>query len=221
MTNEGSAGQSAAWEWRAFWPADGDESLPQAAQKLAAHLGREAPRIARGEEDCYLIAPRLRHNLKLRRGALELKVLRCSLEEGFSLWEDKRSWVFPIDAAETRRLWNWLPDWCAYPPGALRSSDEFVDYLRHLVPDVQLVSVQKQRVRLDLASARLEVASLMLPGDLGLLLSCCVDGYDLGAVRELVRSIPLYATAQTMSYVELLGAAQRCSPTVSKVEISG
>ena len=206
---------SAAWEWRCFWVADEYEGVSSVAATLAQRFGADPPRHTQAEEDTYVVVQDVRHNLKVRRGALELKVQLCRRAGGLSLWEDTRVWPFPLDDTTTRQLWSWIADGWPPPTCAPRSPAELVWRLQQQERGIATVLVRKQRVRLELTGGRLEVASLVLPGPVRLL-SCCVDSYDLGAVRELVGQTRLPPHARTLSYPELLRTAGWWRPALGQ-----
>lgn len=192
----------AAWEWRAFAPARGAAALDEAAAELARRLGVRSPARAMDEDDRYLVLPGMRHNLKLRAGLLEAK-RRVDDAGTCSLWEDKVSWTFPL--ADAAAVWAFTG---RDDPPARR-----LDCVEDLVAAMHAreVRVRKRRLRLELGAARLELADVTVPGAPPLR-SCCVDGYDLGAVRETVAGTAVDRGLSPMSYPELLQALWLLEP---------
>jgi hypothetical protein len=193
----------AAWEWRGFWAAEEDAGLRELAVGLGGRLGAVVPAEVVAEDDTYLVLPDLRHNLKVRRGRLELKVLLQSLPDGFSLWQDKQVWRFPLDLEQMAAVLERLPDHYEAPVMPFDSPRGLFEYLQQQDPRLAIVPVAKQRIRLRSGGSRLELAQVELSRGLQLM-SACVDGYELDAVRALVRRSHLAARARSLSYVELL-----------------
>lgn len=196
---------NAAWEWRAFQPRTSG-SLLEATASLAGRLGVAAPTHIAAEADTYLVMSRLPHNIKLRRGSLEIKQKRAQRAGGYSLWLDKAVFTFPLSGEQAAGLWDLMPARRRPPSLALQSAHHLMTVLGQQYPDLSVVHLYKQRVRLDVGEARLEVVDLEIPG-LSRWLSYCADGYSLQAVQDLVQLSGLRHGLKVMSYVDFLQEA--------------
>ncbi|HEY3363648.1 MAG TPA: hypothetical protein VGK74_01175 [Symbiobacteriaceae bacterium] len=207
----------AAWEWRGFQPHRDGDALLELAGAIAATVGLERPRDVVAERDAYLVLPGLRHNFKLRRGALEVKRQVVRLREGFSLWQDKVVWDFPLAPERLAELWSLLPGRGSLPPSEASSSAALVAALRKR--GLTLVQVTKHRVRMDDGRARLELADLELSESFRWI-SVCVDGYDLEGVRDLVRRSRVRPGTRVMSYIDLLHEALWWCPELAEEAVT-
>ena len=207
---------NAAWEWRGFLPAEGpvtDADLLALAVQAALAIQVPAPATSAAvpESDMYLIRPGLRHNVKVRHGALEVKEQIDEQSGGYSLWLDKVTYPFPLapDQAGHLRALLGLPRRGRFRPAA--SPDHLIARLRQhgFTP----VGVDKLRVRLESGGARLEIAGVTVHGSGRWWLSLCADGYDLPAVQALVRQVAwLRSPLEPMSYVDFLQGAVLAAP---------
>jgi hypothetical protein len=207
----------AAWEWRGFWAARAPTGLLELATPLAGRLGTDAPSRVVAEDDLYIVLPGQQHNLKLRRGALELKVLARRLPDGYSLWQDKQVWRFPLDREDSAQLWRRLPEECRQPIARLDSPEELIWHLTERGMRPEIVPVGKRRVRLRWRQARLELAHLELPHNVRMF-SACAEGRELDWVRKLVTRSRLPVQGRSLSYVELLQEAAWWSPWINRSE---
>jgi hypothetical protein len=213
---EWSATLSGAWEWRGFRPVNralSELDLLEEARSLARGLSVDPPDGVMVEDDVYLVLPKIRHSLKLRRGCLEMKALIEHRPGGFARWQDKHVFSFPLQGERLALLWKFLPGRLAAPRTVLHSPSELVSIMRQAAwpawsdsSNLALVPVHKRRVRLEVGSVRLELAHLDLAGRISLH-SHCVDGYDLESVRALVRRGDMRRDNRTMSYLGLLHEA--------------
>lgn len=196
---------TAAWEWRGFCPAGNELSLAERAAEFGAALGLPVPVAVAMETDTYLVLHGMRNNLKLRRGALEVKRFVTRQRRGYSLWEDKVIWTFPLTAEQGALLWTLLPPGCGPAPEAtVASLEDLVTLLRAHDDSLAFVPLKKQRIRFDNGAARLELATLETPAG-ERWFTGCVDGYHLPAVRTLVRQSHVAAGMRVMDYVDFLG----------------
>lgn len=190
----------AAWEWRAFQPgASGSHSRSQGGWPDRL---RNAPVEWWQEEDTYLVLPGLRHNLKLRSGVLEIKRWLQDQPGGYALWHDKEQWPFPLSREQCRMLMPILTGEVGRAPG-LESAADLIRWLRTGATGLGVWVVQKERSRLQVDGARVELARLRLPG-VGRWHSICVDGYDLAAARHLVQEWHLDRWGRPLDYVAWL-----------------
>ena len=185
----------AAWEWRLFG------------------AGREAPVIPgltgqpeeRSEFDHYLVAPEVKHNVKLRAGDVEVKRLLETRARGLQLWQDKEIFSLPASAGQVAALGKFLN---VNVEGAdVQTAEELIAYFTRFQPALRTVHVTKRRVRWHLAEGcRLELAHICI-GEQAEYWSYCADSYDVAPLITLVESLPVPPDSFTMSYVELLQAA--------------
>lgn len=170
------------------------------------------------EQDLYLVLPQCDHNFKLRSGALEMKWRVEQRAGGYSLWQDKVVWTFPLaDETAAQVAWAACQRQVRVQDRRIGSAQALVAWLRHLEPQLQVIPVLKQRARLDLGGARLEVAEMVLHQG-NSLLSICVDGYHLPAVRAVVHRSGLIGWGRPMGYVEMLREAVWWLPALERKE---
>lgn len=196
---------SAAWEWRGFGPWNPSFDPKGELHQLALAMAVPPDISVMHDHDTYLLLPGVAHNLKLRRSGLEIKLFRQAAAGGFSLWEDKVIFSFPI-AAEAA-LWTWL----GLPkpsPAPVRDPADLVALLRRQAPGLCAVSVSKDRWRLDSGNGRLELARLVLE-DETVWFSVCADGYEADGVAALVHRIGYGPGLRLLGYVDFLWATAR------------
>lgn len=215
----------AAWEWRGFRRVENDCRLMELAAPLAEMLGLELPDGFATVDDTYLVLPGMCHNWKLRRGALEVKLLLARQAGGYSLWAEKQVMGFPLSRPQIAWLWSLLPAQGAdrpfgapgAPPETVPNVTALVEALRSRYPDLSMVPVRKHRLRIVGDDARLELVGQELPRGYRLL-SICVDGYALQAVQDLVRRGQLDAGSRLYDWVAFLQDAVWWVPSLVREE---
>ena len=150
------AASPARWEWR--WV---DEGLPVARARLGLPPGAP-PQIT---EETYLVSVDSPHNVKIRRGVLDVKRLREVAEDGLELWYPTLKAAFPLappDLAEVCDAWGGP---LVRPlPGPI----ELRGFLHDVVPQlkaVRRVDVIKHRARITVEACAGEVVVLEIRGD--------------------------------------------------------
>jgi hypothetical protein len=201
-------------EWRGFrrWAHD---DIQQLALAFARRLELVPPGNVMDEADTYLIAPGMRHNLKLRRGALELKQRRPYRRAGWTQWLDKVVLTFPLLDEAVRLVWVAITG--RQPRGlqAFATCEELIAGLTHTDSRLLVVPVSKRRLRLDDGHARLEIADLVLPNG-ERFVSVCADGYEVDAVEILVERACLRAGFRPLGYVDFLQEAAWWLPDIDR-----
>ena len=194
---------AAAWEWRGFVSWAGRIPLTQETLRLATLLGTAPPKPAKAEFDQYLLIPGVPHNFKLRNGALEAK--RRVDEQGppgFSLWEDKRVWGFPLAADHRAAFWQLVQ---ATDDAREIASIEVLMTSLQKSRQLQLVPVTKMRTRIASGGVRLEVADIEVP-DVARLRSYCIDGYDPDEAAAVLERSGIAEGLSCASYPELMSS---------------
>lgn len=125
------------WEWRVF------------ERRPGSFIGRTCPgpleeRISR---ETYILSAASPHNVKIRGGVLDVKVLVDAFEE-LELWRPVLKESFPVAGSALAPVWN---AWGLAVPPFVRSSYTLEQFLSELVsPDRRLrtVAVEKRRAQL-------------------------------------------------------------------------
>ncbi|HVX39201.1 MAG TPA: hypothetical protein VHB25_06475 [Gemmatimonadaceae bacterium] len=159
VTNLGAAIVSeirVRWEWRAFDP-------PHKAARDALARADEPPGPPVTSDEVYVLSRLSPHNVKIRGGQLDVKMLEATRASGLELWRPTLKARFPVTPAELAPVWH---AWAITPPHRLAESYTLDRLLREIVdaiPTLLAISVVKHRTRLTLAGcagehARIEIA---------------------------------------------------------------
>jgi len=149
-----AAGATARWEWRIF------ERCP------ASLIERVAPRggAAHPSRETYLLSSASRHNVKVRSGRLDVKLLEAVGPAGIQRWRPVCQSAFPIARGAFDVLWR---AWGVQPTALDRSSYTLDQLLGEVVardPRLSAVRVGKVRRRFTLAGCSAECAALTVAG---------------------------------------------------------
>lgn len=149
--------------------------------------------------ETYFIGPSLdlEHNVKIRSGKLELKLL-IDDRDGLERWQPAGQWAFPVAADTVLELL--LPD----HDGSLKDTlparlnrNELLGFAAR--PDIPLyrAEVFKRRFQFILSPCRAEVDQLLING--AAILSLAVESEDLNAVQHLQETLRI-AGHENVSY---------------------
>ena len=120
---------------------------------LEEHVSRET----------YIVSTASPHNVKIRGGQLDVKVLIDEFED-LQLWRPTLKQLFPVSAAVLTEVWD---SWGLTPPLFVRSSYTIDQFLLELVsPERQLraVDVEKRRARLAGLGCAAERGAIVVAG---------------------------------------------------------
>ena len=152
-----SPGIQPRYEFRAWAP-----QLPEV--KATLESGSECVQTLESSE-IYLVTPeRMRANPKVRRGALEVKLL-LEVRDGFELWEQRVNELFPVPAdVAADVLFGWLKEPAFTLPRDHYTLAEFVDEAVATCASVTAVEVAKVRRAYVVDGCLAEIADVTVAG---------------------------------------------------------
>jgi hypothetical protein len=201
----GGESMASGWEWRCFQLLHDHAYFQEAVDQLSRQMGPALLQDVMAEVDDYLVLPGVRHNLKFRRGKLELKRELELQADGFSYWSDKKAWQFPLSAKKSAAIWSLIP-LKSGPPAEIASPGELLGLLRKDQPGSTILHVSKRRARFQVDSVRFEIADLVLFGDLRFR-SFSAESPDLVAARLLIDRTKIARGMRQLSYAAFLQEA--------------
>lgn len=186
----------ATWEWRGFWPDNKGATLIRTSQAY-----RQSLENLSFEEttDDYLLLEGLPENIKIRKGALEIKRPIESIE-GYTAYLPKETYPFPIDPVTLQRLFPLLE--AARIPAAVASPEALQSLLTKRGYQCQRVETKKKRFLVKLKNqVRVEFCSLTINGRK--YVSSCVEGGDYATTHAHALNFQSEGV-QVLSYVDFL-----------------
>ncbi len=180
------------WEWRAF-----GDSFGEGEEKLTA---LDCSRFVESSE-VYLLSPLSDGNVKIRGGALDVKILREVNADRLERWSPVMKEPFPLAAGVVDALFQAL----SLPPRPFRDAvydeEAFLSGMTGAAGPFRVVPVSKRRWGYLYKGAILERAELDVAG--GVVKTVCVEHADAGIVLSLVKEFGFIEFENT-SYVALL-----------------
>ncbi len=136
------------WEWRIF------EAFPGA---FIASLG--PPDVGDVESaETYIVSADSPHNVKIRDGQLDVKVLEQTRPDDLELWRPVFKQPFPVVARDLAPVWN---AWAIGEPALPRASytmEQFLDEVVAPVPELRVVPITKHRAHFTILGCSAERA---------------------------------------------------------------
>lgn len=166
------------WECRWF-----GERSPVPEDRLRLPPGRRAvPTL-----ETYFLSARTPHNVKLRRGVLEVKRLDEISDDGLERWSPVLSATFPLTPDELARV---LAAWGVTAPADRRAlTPAGFEALAAGLPDIQRVAFTKQRVRFAHGGCAGELVTLDVHGQRRV--SLALEHADPVCLREAAAGLGL------------------------------
>ena len=142
------------WEWRIFEPFPG------------AFISSVRPPEVGGVEsiETYILSAASPHNVKLRDGQLDVKLLQETRAGELELWRPVFKQSFPVDARDLAPVWD---AWALPPPVLHPTSYSIEQFLHDIVastPALSAVTIAKQRARFTIRGCRAERAIVTAAG---------------------------------------------------------
>ncbi len=180
----------ARWEWRTFTTELG---------KAEAAI-REYPCMREKQSvELYLVSKTGAHNLKLRDGLLNIKLLLEINGAGLERWFPALKAEFPLKQSDLKVFYQAA---CLTPPDYLREEygrEQFLSELVEPVFELQPVEVRKFRYGFLINEAIVEIANLQIDGNSSL--SAAVEHADPERVLTMVHELGLNAF-ENINYVK-------------------
>jgi|GEM_PF-6933439 len=186
----------ATWEWRGFWPDNKGPTLIRTSQAY-----RQSLENLSFEEtvDDYLLIDGLSENIKIRKGALEIK-RPVDAVDGYTAFLPKETYPFPIDPVTLQRLFPLLE--AARIPAAVATAESLCTQLTKQGYACQRVETKKKRFLVKLKNqVRVEFCSLVINGRK--YVSSCVEGGDYATTHAHALNFQSEGV-QVLSYVDFL-----------------
>jgi hypothetical protein len=190
------------WEWRIFEPFPG---------AFIARAG--SPAVDEDESiETYILSAASPHNVKIRGGQLDVKVLQQTRAGDLELWRPVFKARFPVDAGSLEPVWD---AWGLPLPALLRPSytvDQFLNGIVALVPGLTALTISKRRAHFTLGGCRAERAVIEVAA--GRWDTLAIEDEDpnnlLLAQRAFGRALP-----RGSSYPAMLKRIARASTTLT------
>ncbi len=168
---------AARWEWRVF----GESlTLPETPRLAMKHAEPD-------DEEIYLLSTRSIQNVKLRRGAVDIKCLDAIDAGGLERWRPAGHFVFPLGPTEVAQIEEALgvvfPVRLGYPLDRSR----LLRALATMEPDVTMVPVRKARTRFALAGCEGELVEISAHGRR--LVSIALEDINPGYLGTAIRML--------------------------------
>lgn len=180
------------WEWRTF-----GREFGEGEKRLAA---LESARVVEGRET-YILPPADGVNVKIRGGALDIKLLRAVNDGRLEQWEPVFKAPFPLDHDEIGRVFSTL----RLPERAVDhgeyDEERFLSEVIAGAPALRAVSVTKKRHGYVMRGATLERADLVVDGRA--VRTVCVEHEDSDLVSSLVRELG-FERFENLNYIRAI-----------------
>lgn len=184
------------WEWRVF-----GLELPLSQTELCGAISGPE----RQSTEWYLLSSASPHNVKLRKGAIEVKRLEEVHASGLERWRPTLRSAFPLDPRLLAEVWDALN---VLPPRSAIPLDDEAEFLRALPRELRAVHLEKRRSPLILGDCpgewvRLSVAGLDRQ-------SLALEHPDPGFLLQTLRRLHLDPAANTnypRALAQLVGGA--------------
>jgi exopolyphosphatase / guanosine-5'-triphosphate,3'-diphosphate pyrophosphatase len=173
------------WEWRTFGP-----SFGSAEDALAALV----PGEAQESDELYLLAED-EANVKVRGGAMDIKLLREVDASGLERWEPVMKEGFPLSADHVERVLQTLGITNASATRSAYELDELLDELIRPSGDVRDARIRKRRARFEVGGCMGELTDVSIDGRSTR--SVAVESEDPDAVVEAIRVLGLGSFVNT------------------------
>jgi hypothetical protein len=167
------------WEWRVF-------AREPAYSAMFAHLEMQNPDET---NEVYLLSLASPHNVKIRDGCLEIKMLLQTSPAGLQRWRPAASMRFPVDEQTLNAAWR---AWGIPAPVVTRIQCTREELLGEIVaqePALRAIPVTKRRARIQLQGCAGEYVSLSILGERWE--SIAFESTDPISILKAVRSIGL------------------------------
>lgn len=143
------------WEWRIF------ELFP------GAFIDRVCPNRLDDIEsvETYVLSAASPHNVKIRHGQLDVKLLDDTRAGDLELWRPVFKQTFPIDGRDLAPVWA---AWALPEPILRRASYTIEQFLHEIVastPALRALTITKRRARFSIAGVHAERAALTIAGE--------------------------------------------------------
>jgi hypothetical protein len=203
------AHDEARYEYRCFAPAFG---LVEARLRAAG-----GPPAIRESSEIYFVSRfDRRHNVKIRDGQLDIKVL-LDLRHGLERWNPLPRRDFPLDDGELARILSLaLGSEIHFPPRSGESAGRLARVLSEEVVGVVVVEVFKRRFGFLVDDCIAEYAEVTLGG--ATIRTACIESVDLEQARRVVGEIGLDAYPNTSYPSALRGITGLDWPAVVRAE---
>jgi hypothetical protein len=199
-------GTAARWEWRVF-----GESLALPAAPRLQMRATDAE-----ETEIYLLSTRSIQNVKVRRDAIDIKLLDAVEAGGLERWRPAGHFSFPLGPAHIARIEEALGMVISLRLGYPLDRERFIAALTSLDPALKAVTVTKRRTRFLLAACAGEQVELTINGRR--MMSLALEDSSPGFVATSIRMIGLQ-DAVNLNYPRflksLLGIRDRHETTPS------
>lgn len=136
------------WEWRIFEPFPG----PFISNVAPVDVGEDE------SIETYILSAASPHNVKIRGGQLDVKVLQETRAGDIELWRPVFKAQFPVDAHSLGPVWD---AWGLPLPAPLRSSytvDQFLNDIVALMPGLTALTIRKRRAHFTIGGCLAERA---------------------------------------------------------------
>jgi exopolyphosphatase/guanosine-5'-triphosphate,3'-diphosphate pyrophosphatase len=180
------------WEWRTF-----GREFGEGEERLSA---LEGARVVEGRET-YILPPMDGVNVKIRGGALDIKLLRAVNESRLERWEPVFKAPFPLSHDEVARLFSTLRLPEEPVPHGEYDEERFLSEVIAGVPALRAVPVTKKRFGHVLRGAALEWADLVVDGHP--VRTVCVEHEDAALVSSLVREFG-FERFENLNYIRAI-----------------
>lgn len=142
------------WEWRVFEPFPGVfiESVRPPSVGENASI------------ETYIVSAASPHNVKIRDGQLDVKMLEDTRDGSLELWRPVFKQPFPIDPRDLAPVWK---AWGVPQPPLRRASytiEQFIDEIVPSIPGLRAVPITKRRAPFTILDCRAERAVVTVGG---------------------------------------------------------
>ena len=147
----------ARWEWRAF------DAPQRTLDDVLASAGAD-PSPAETSDEIYVVSRVSPHNVKIRGGQLDVKMLESTRSAGLEKWRPVLKARFPVATSDLAPVWQ---AWAITPPRQLERSytlDRFLREIVGVIPTLRAIAVTKHRTRFVLAGCHGEHARIEVDG---------------------------------------------------------
>jgi hypothetical protein len=167
------------WEWRVF-------ARQPAYSAMFTHRETENPAET---DEIYILSLASPHNVKIRDGCLEIKVLLQTSPAGLQRWRPQASMRFPVDEETLNAAWR---AWAIPAPIVTRmqcTREELLDEIVPQQPALRALTVTKRRTPIQIQGCAGEFVSLTILGERWE--SIAFESTDPVSILKAVRSIGL------------------------------